>query len=133
MTSIAVCISVLAVANEVRRPASPELPTDQEWRDFGDALKATDFQGTIRAASNRPRVLTWLTRIPAAGFSPSDIDRFLDEVIRLEVTHMVLTRRASEANTLEQFDAWALSRPGLFQPVAKVGMLEGYRINLELR
>ncbi|MFT5433581.1 MAG: hypothetical protein ACI9OJ_004287 [Myxococcota bacterium] len=132
-TSIAVCVSAFAVANDVRRPDSPELPTDQEWRDFGEALQATDFQGTIRAASNRPRVLAWLTRIPAAGLSPTDIDPFLDEAVRLGVTHIVLTRRAPEANILERFDAWDLSRPGLFQPVAKVGMLEGYRINMELR
>ncbi len=126
----AVLVSVIAIGTAASREAAPALPSNAEWREVGRAVQAESSGRVVRAASNRPRVLTWLTRIPAAGMAP-DLGTFITEVERLQLTHVVLSRRASEEHLIARFDSWVATRPQAFELIASVGDLEAYRIEFE--
>jgi len=136
-TVVAVVVSVLASVDAARSPNTLVVPTDDEWRQIAAAVTASvsaSVSGVeARAASNQPRVFTWLTRIPAAGLANVDLERFLAEVDRLGLTHVVISRATLAEPVADRFDGWRRVRPDMFMPILQVGALEAYRIDLSTR
>ncbi len=125
-TLVAVVVT-LAVADEMRRPGPRLEYAESDWRAMGAALRISG-SSQIRVASNRPRVLTWYTRLPAAALPNRDLDVFLAEVERLDLTHVVITGHTIDDRLRDHWDDWTRERPDLFRRVAEIGVLTAYVI-----
>ena len=124
----AVFVAVLAAVFEVGVPSHVRADAEY-WQAAGAALEAETGDGSqVRVASNRPRVFTWYTRIPAAALPNADVDLFLDEAQRLGVSRVVLSTQQRTEFVYRLWNEWREARPEAFEPIAEFGTLEVYRL-----
>lgn len=121
-------IAILAASNVAFQPSRAIESDAEDWRAMGRFLTGETPRDSLRAASNRPRVMTWYTRIPAAGLPIGSLDVFLADVQRLAVTRVVVSRQVSEENAFKSWERWKGERPELFRLLHTEGELEAYEI-----
>ncbi len=125
--SVVVVVATLAVADSARASGARPDYAESDWRAIGAALEVSSAP-PIRVASNRPRVLTWYTRLPAAALPDRELDVFLSEIERLDLTHVVITRHTEDDRLRDRLEQWSSERPELFRQVAEIGVLTAYVI-----
>lgn len=125
-----VVVAVLAVGNAILDPL-PRVRSDaEEWRAIGTYVEAVSRHPPVRVASNRPRVFSWYSRIPAAGLPLSSLEVFLAEAERLGLTHVVVSDQRTGELVYWRWVEWRDGNPAVFRPVAREGSIELYEIVL---
>jgi len=124
----ALVVGILAATFQVGAPASVQDDAEY-WQAAGQALLAEGVDAErLRVASNRPRVFTWHTRIPAAALPNADVDRFLLEAQRLGVSRVVLSTQQESEFVYRLWGQWREARPDAFEAMGEFGTLEVYRL-----
>lgn len=100
-----------------------------DWRALGSALGSGPDATVLRAASNRPRMLAWYTGIPATGLPNVDLNVFLEEARRLDLSIVMVSTLRSREPEFQRWLDWRRDHPSAFIPLYQVGGLEVYSIN----
>jgi len=83
-------IVTIALIHEVTSPRRPALSEAPGAKELFALLGAARDRGTVRAVFINPRVLTWLTGVPAMGFFTAPADTTVAEFRAKRITHVVV-------------------------------------------
>lgn len=128
LPAVALGVTVLAAVSTAARGTPSLVHEPEAWRAVGARLAGGSGGPDVRVASNRPRIFTWYTGIPAAGLANVQLETFRAEASRLGLTHVVLSESRTGERVMNRWRRWNRDHPDAFPLLFREGDLSVYSI-----